>query len=147
MIEASYGIIRDDAGRLLIVGNDYRDAGVGVLWGLPGGAREDGETLEACVVREIREEVGLDARPGRYVGCIERREDGFHLHAHLFEIDEAAGAPRIDPGDDDVFDWRFVQRDELEHFPESVLGRRRLLAYLDDPDAFPEHVLLDPGEE
>lgn len=32
----------------------------GLSWSLPGGSREPGETLEETVVRETREETGLD---------------------------------------------------------------------------------------
>ncbi|WP_103027734.1 NUDIX domain-containing protein [Salinibacter altiplanensis] len=45
---------------------------------LPGGHREPGEGLEACLRRELREELGVRAEVGRYLGAVEHqwRRDG-----------------------------------------------------------------------
>lgn len=37
-------------------------------WGLPGGILELNESLPQCVVREVKEETGLDVRPTRLIG-------------------------------------------------------------------------------
>jgi ADP-ribose pyrophosphatase YjhB (NUDIX family) len=49
-------VIVDDANVLLIT---HRRRGR-TYWTLPGGGLEEGETLEACLIREIKEETGLD---------------------------------------------------------------------------------------
>jgi len=38
------------------------------LWGLPGGGVEPGESVREAIVREVREETGLDVTPGRLIG-------------------------------------------------------------------------------
>jgi 8-oxo-dGTP diphosphatase len=61
-------VVRDDAGRLLLIRRGHEPSRG--LWSLPGGRVEPGETLEAAVVREVREETGLDVRVGAAVGSV-----------------------------------------------------------------------------
>jgi len=42
------------------------------LWSVPGGRIEPGETDEEAVVREVREETGLNVECGPLLGAIER---------------------------------------------------------------------------
>ena len=55
------GVVIED-GRILLLN---QDAGAGRSWSLPGGKLEDGETLAGALVREMKEETGLDVEPGR----------------------------------------------------------------------------------
>jgi 8-oxo-dGTP diphosphatase len=57
----SYGLCRDDRGRVLLARNSDASEFPG-LWGLPGGGVEQGEHPDDAVVREFREETGLDVR-------------------------------------------------------------------------------------
>jgi 8-oxo-dGTP pyrophosphatase MutT (NUDIX family) len=65
----------DGAGRLLL----QQRGDEGGPWGLPGGAMELGETIEAAAVRETFEETGLRVRPGALLGVY---TGDAHTHAN-----------------------------------------------------------------
>jgi 8-oxo-dGTP diphosphatase len=48
----------------LLVAKRHADTHLGGLWEFPGGKRETGETFEACLLREIREELGVEISVG-----------------------------------------------------------------------------------
>jgi ADP-ribose pyrophosphatase YjhB (NUDIX family) len=52
-----------DEGRVLLQRRDDNRQ-----WGLPGGAVEPGESVHAAIVREVREETGLEVEPLRLIG-------------------------------------------------------------------------------
>lgn len=56
-IDVSAGLVFR-SGQLLIT-QRHADAHLGGLWEFPGGKREPGETFEACLIRELEEELGI----------------------------------------------------------------------------------------
>jgi 8-oxo-dGTP diphosphatase len=63
-------IVRDEAGRLLLIQRGHEpETG---RWSLPGGRIEPGESDPQAVVRETREETGLQVTCGALVGSVER---------------------------------------------------------------------------
>jgi 8-oxo-dGTP diphosphatase len=63
-------VIKDEAGRMLLVQRGH-EPGKG-LWSVPGGRIEAGETDQHAVVREVREETGLEVTCGPLLGAVER---------------------------------------------------------------------------
>lgn len=80
-------VIEDD--RILLLNQDT-DTGRG--WSLPGGKVEEGEPLADALVREMREETGLDVQPGRllYV-CDHLPGNGTHVVHLTFEARRIGG--------------------------------------------------------
>jgi 8-oxo-dGTP diphosphatase len=84
-------IFRD--GKLLITQRRAKSH-LGGLWEFPGGKREPGETFEECLVREIREELGVEIAVGKCFAEITHAYPEKHVHLKFFRAQLTAGEPR-----------------------------------------------------
>ena len=64
-------------------------------WSLPGGRLEPGETLEACVIREVKEETGVDVVMDRLLYLCDRLQDDRHIVHVTFAVKRVGGRLRL----------------------------------------------------
>lgn len=104
-------------GKVLIVKRKY-DPLAG-QWSLPGGGVELGETLEASIAREMREETGLDVEVGPVIEVFDRitRDERGDVRYHFVLVDYLCwpvGGELC--ASSDVADARFVDPTDLPAF-------------------------------
>lgn len=110
-------VILDDSSRVLLVKRLHPP--LEGHWSLPGGLVELGETLAQAVVREVREETGLDIEAGPIVEVVERVQrlpDG-RIEYHFVIVDYLCmrqGGDAASGSDAEAIQWVVVE--ELAHW-------------------------------
>ncbi len=100
-----------DAGRLLISQRLPGDS-FGGFWEFPGGKMDQGETMELCLAREIREELGVVIEVGSKRMEISHRTPARTIRLHCFDCRLVEGAPRAL----ECASWQWVFPAELGRF-------------------------------
>ena len=110
-------LIREE-GKILTLVYHYPN---GDVYAIPGGNLEQGETLASCLVREYREELGLEIEVGPllYVGDMQANEFIKQTVHVVFEGRIISGKPALNPEHTSAADvcWLDIQTDHAMLYP------------------------------
>ncbi|KMP12281.1 adenine glycosylase [Candidatus Nitromaritima sp. SCGC AAA799-C22] len=110
-IEVSAGIISKN-GKVYIQ-QRIKGGLMGGLWEFPGGKREKGESPEACLKREIREELGIGVTHLKKVLTLKHAYTRFQVTLHVFRCRLNGG--RLRPAACEQ--WKWVSPAKLDTYP------------------------------
>jgi mutator protein MutT len=127
-IEVSAGLVFR-AGQLLIT-QRHADSHLGGLWEFPGGKREPTESFEACLQRELREELGVEVVVGELFESLEHDYPERRVRLEFFLCRLAIGEPQ--PLDCAAVKW--VARTELDQHEFPAADARLLERLRARPD-------------
>src|SRR5437016_5068554 len=105
----------DEAGRVLMV-QQWRHPVQKLLWSLPAGGMEDGESPEAAIRRELREETGHAAQSLEFFYSYHPNPSTSNQTFHLFIARGLSEIGQRLPGE--IHDVRWFSRQEIERMVE-----------------------------
>lgn len=103
-------IWRDDH---LLISRRPSDGLLGGLWELPGGKQETDESLEDCLRREAREELGIEVAVDRHLVTVEHGYSHFSVTLHAFECRWLSGEPQ----NIETSDYAWIPFEQLRNYP------------------------------
>lgn len=124
-IAGAGAIFHDADGGILLVKPSYRET-----WEIPGGGLEHGEDPWAAAVREIKEETGLELRPGRLlvVDWVPPQDDGRPALANfLFDgglLSTGPGRHDVQLQDGELTSWTMAAPGQWEDLLAPHMARR-----------------------
>jgi ADP-ribose pyrophosphatase YjhB (NUDIX family) len=127
-------VVTNDAGDILL--QKRTDNG---LWALPGGAMDIGESIAETVVREVKEETGLDVEPTGIVGIYTNpRHVIEYSNGEVRQQFSICFKARIRGGSlaisEESTDLRFVAPEDLDHVEIHESMRLRIQHFLEGRD-------------
>lgn len=117
MIKVAAAIIQQD-GKYLIT-RRHKHSHLGHLWEFPGGKLEAEESPEACIVRECREEIGVEIKPLQLFKEIKHQYPDRSIHLYFFLCEILSGSPQT--LDCAGIAWASPQELKNYEFPEADL--------------------------
>jgi A/G-specific adenine glycosylase len=88
------------------------DGLLGGLWEFPGGKCEEGEALEACLQRELREELAIEVDVHDKFVVVQHAFTHFRITLHAFNCQYLRGEPQKLG----VLDWAWVTEEDFDRY-------------------------------
>lgn len=133
-IEVVAAIIHKD-GRILAAQRGYGEYKDG--WEFPGGKVQPGESAEAAIVREIKEELRVTIKPEKLVTTVDYDYPTFHLTMHCFISSIVEG--EIELVEHEAMRWLTPNAlDEVDWLPADVEVVQELTKFLSELRQKPE---------
>ncbi len=122
-IEVCAAVIVEDDRYLLT--RRLAESHCGLLWEFPGGKRKAGERLEDCLVRELREELGIEIVVGELITTLSHRYPDRMVILHFFQASRLRGEPQAL----ECSEFRWVRQPDFADlvFPEADIAFLSLL--------------------
>ena len=109
-LDVAIAVIRRE--RRFLIAQRMPEDSFGGFWEFPGGKLDAGETMEAALIREIREELGVTVQVGSKRMEISHRYPGRVIRLHCFDCRLMEGEPRAL----ECSGWKWVEPEELDQF-------------------------------
>lgn len=107
MIRVAAAIIENEEG-LLLIARRKPEKSQGGLWEFPGGKLEEGESPEACLRRELMEEMRIEIAIGAFFGQNDHFYGAVHIQLIAYQAKHTAGEIRL--ADHDQYEWVQVKQ-------------------------------------
>lgn len=112
-MRVAVAVIFDECEHVLITQRS-QNSQLGGFWEFPGGKLEEGENAQDALVREIREEVGLDVLGYQFLCDVDYDYSGKTIHLHVFTVNKFKGQAVCK---ESQLDLRWVPVSELSSYP------------------------------
>jgi 8-oxo-dGTP diphosphatase len=117
-------------GRLLVVQRAEGLSHAG-RWCFPGGHLEPGETSAQAIVRELREELGIEVEAGPHLGDVHVPSPRYRLFVH--RVRWVSG--ELAPDGREIAGLRWLTRDEVAELAEAMPSNAQVVALLNPRSA------------
>jgi len=107
-------VVVGKSGKILIAQRREKEM-LGGLWEFPGGKQEKGETIQACIARELKEELGIEIEVGAFLVTVHHAYSHFTMELHTYFAKIISGKPHPI----ECQDFRWVELSTLRKFPYS----------------------------
>ena len=107
-------VVTNRKGEVLIAQRRDTDM-LGGLWEFPGGKQEPGETIQQCIARELKEELGINVEIGDFLITVKHAYSHFTMEMHTYFAKIKSSRPRSI----ECQDFQWLKFSDLRRVPYS----------------------------